>query len=112
MANTYKVLALTALSADTNTDIYTVPAATSAIISAITVANTTASGITYRLAITGSATAASAVTLGEHVAYDVAVAANDTVSLNLGLTLEAAKKIVARANSASVSFGVFGSEVS
>lgn len=112
MANTYKVLALTALSATTNTDLYTVPAATSAIISAITVANSASTAATYRLAITGSATAASAVTVGDHVAFDVAIAANDTVSLNLGLTLEAAKKIVARSSTASVTFGVFGSEVS
>lgn len=112
MANTYKVLALTALSANTNTDIYTVPAATSTIISTITVANSASTAATYRLAITGSATAASAVTVGDHIAFDVTVPANDTTTISLGLTLEAAKKIVARASTASVTFGVFGSEVS
>lgn len=112
MANTYKVLALTALTAATNTDLYTVPAATSTIISTITVANSASTAATYRLAITGSATAASAVGIGDHIAFDVSILGNDTTTISLGLTLEAAKKIVARASTASVTFGVFGSEVS
>jgi hypothetical protein len=63
------------------------------------------------LAVTGSATAASAVAAGDHIAFDVPIGANDTTTISLGLTLEAAKKIVARASTASVAFGVFGSEV-
>jgi len=112
VATEYKVLAQNTLTANTNTDIYSVGAGKSAVISTITIANTTASAQTYRLAVTSSATAASAVTLAEHVAYDVAIAANDTVALTLGITAEAGKKLVARSNSASVAFGVFGSEVS
>jgi hypothetical protein len=112
VATEYKVLAQETLTADTNEDIYSVPAGKSAVISTITIANTTASAATYRLAVTSSATAASAVTLAEHVAYDVAIASNDTVALTLGITAEAGKKLVARCNSASVAFNVFGSEVS
>ena len=112
MATEYKVLAQNTLTANTNTDIYSVPAGKSAVISTISICNLTASAQTYRLAVTSSATAASAVTNAEHIAYDVSIAANDTVALTLGVTAEAGKKIVARSNSASVAFNLFGSEVS
>lgn len=112
MATTYKVLAQETLTANTNTDLYTVGAGKAAVISTIAIANLTASAATYRLALTSSATAASAVTNAQHLAYDVSIAANDTVALTLGVTAEAGKKLVARSNSASVAFNVFGSEVS
>jgi hypothetical protein len=112
LATEYKVLAQETLSADTNTDIYSVPAGKSAVISTISIANTASTVATYRLAVTSSATAASAVTTAQHLAYDVSIASNDTVALTLGITAEAGKKLVARSNSASVSFNVFGSEVS
>jgi hypothetical protein len=111
MPTTYKVLNQQAMSANTYTNLYTVPAATSAVISTITVANTASTTATYRLAVTSSATAASAVALGDHIAYDVNIEANDTTALTIGLTLEAGKKLVGRASTASVAFGVFGSEV-
>ena len=112
MATTYKVLAQETLTADTNTDVYSVPAGKSAVISTIAICNLTASAATYRIAVTSSATAASAVTNAQHIAYDVSIPANDTVALTLGVTAEAGKKIVARSNSASVAFNLFGSEVS
>ena len=111
MATEYKVLAQETLTADTNTDIYSVPAGKSAVISTITIANTASTAATYRLAVTSSATAASAVTLAEHVAYGVTAPANDTVALTLGITAETGKKLVAQSSSASVAFNVFGSEV-
>jgi hypothetical protein len=111
MPTTYKVLNQQAMSANTYTNLYTVPAATSAVISTITVANTASAAATYRLAVTSSATTASAVALGDHIAYDVSVAANDTTALTIGLALEAGKKLVGRASASAVVFGVFGSEV-
>ena len=112
MPTSYKVLAQNTLTANTNTDLYTVPAGTSAVISTITIANLTSSAATYRIAVTSSATAASAVTNAQHIAFDTALAASDTVALTLGIAIDAGKKLVARSNSASVAFGVFGSEVS
>lgn len=109
MAYTYKVLGQSSPSATTNTDVYTVGSGKQAVVSTITVCNRAATSATYRLAVRP----AGATLANEHyIAYDVAVAANDTTPLTLGISLGAADVITAYASSASVSFGVFGSEIS
>ena len=109
MAYTYKVLAQSAPSATTNTDVYTVGSGKQAVVSTITVCNRAATSATYRLAVRP----AGATLANQHyIAYDVSVAANDTTPLTLGISLGAADVITAYASSASVSFGVFGSEIS
>jgi len=109
MAYIYKVLGQSAPSATTNTDVYTVGAGKQAIVSTITVCNRANTSATYRLAIrpTGETLASK-----HYIAYDVTVSANDTSPLTLGISLGAADVITAYASSASVSFGVFGSEIS
>lgn len=109
MATIYKVLGQSAPSATTNTDVYTVPAATEAVISSIVVANRSGSSATYRIAVRPDGAAIS----NEHyIAYDVTVGGNDSTSLSLGLTLDSTDIITVYASSANLSFGVFGSEVS
>ena len=109
MAYTYKVLAQSAPSATTNTDVYTVGSGKQAIVSTITVANRSASGRTYRIAIRP----AGATLANEHyIAYDVTLAANDTTALTLGITLTATDVVTVYASTADLSFGIFGSEIS
>lgn len=109
MATIYKVLGQSAPGATTNTDVYTVPAATEAVISSIVVANRSGSSATYRIAVRPDGAAVS----NEHyIAYDVTVGGNDSTSLSLGLTLDSTDIITVYASSANLSFGVFGSEVS
>jgi hypothetical protein len=109
MPTTYKVLAQLAPSATTATTLYTVPASTSAIISTITVCNRAASSASYRIAIrTGGA----ALSNEDYIAYDVAIAANDTTALTLGMTLATTDVITVYASTANFSFNVFGSEIS
>lgn len=108
MATTYKVLAQSAPAATTATDIYTVPAATQAVVSTLVVANRTAAPATYRIAVRP----AGAVLANEHyVAYDVTVGASDSTTLTLGITLAATDVITVYASTASLSFNVFGSEI-
>ena len=109
MAYTYKVLAQSAPSATTATDIYTVGSGKQAIVSTITVANRSAAGKTYRIAIRP----AGATLANQHyIAYDVSLAANDTTALTLGVTLTATDVITVYASTADLSFGIFGSEIS
>jgi hypothetical protein len=109
MAYAYKVLAQSAPSATTNTNVYTVPAGTQAIISTITVANRSASSRTYRIAVRP----AGATLANQHyIAFDVALAANDTTALTLGVTLAATDVVTVYASTADLSFGIFGSEIS
>ena len=109
MAYTYKVLAQSAPSATTNTDVYTVGAGKQAIISTITVANRSATARTYRIAIRP----AGATLANQHyIAYDVTVGVNDTTALTLGVTLTATDVVTVYASTADLSFGIFGSEIS
>jgi hypothetical protein len=109
MAYAYKVLAQSAPSATTNTDIYTVGSGKQAIVSTITVANRSATARTYRIAVRP----AGATLANQHyLAYDVTIAANDTTALTLGITLTATDVVTVYASTTDLSFGIFGSEIS
>jgi hypothetical protein len=108
MAITYKVLAQSAPSATTNTDVYTVGAGKQAIISTITICNRAATAATYRIALRPDG----ATIADEHyIAYDVALAANDTTALTLGITCDASDVVTVYASTADLTFSLFGSEV-
>jgi glucose-6-phosphate dehydrogenase assembly protein OpcA len=109
MPTTYKVLGQSNPSATTATTLYTVPSATQAVVSTITVANQAASAATYRIAVrvAGASLAAS-----QYIAYDVSLPANASDTLTLGITLGATDVITVYASSATMSFAAFGSEIS
>ena len=108
MATVYKVLGQSAPDATTDTNLYTVPASTSAVISTIVVANRAATAAAYRIAVRP----AGATLANQHyVAFDVAVGALDSTTITLGITLAATDIITVRATSADLSFSIFGSEI-
>lgn len=108
MATTYKVLGQSAPSATTATDIYTVPSATTAVLSTIVVANRSTSDATYRIAVRPDG----ATLANQHyVAYDVTVGASDSTTITLGITMDAADVLTVYASTADLSFNVFGSEI-
>ena len=109
MATTYKVLAQSNPSATTATTLYTVPSTTSTVVSTITVCNQAATAGTYRIAVRP---AGASLAAQHYVAYDVAIAANDTTALTLGITLATTDVITVYASSANLSFAAFGSEIS
>lgn len=109
MPTVYKVLGQSAPSATTATTLYTVPAATSAVVSTIVVANRDATSATFRLAIRP----AGATLANQHyVAYDCSVGANDSTALTLGITLATTDVITVYASSANLTFNAYGSEIS
>lgn len=108
MASTYKVLAQSAPSATTNTDVYTVGSGKSAVVSTITVCNRSASAATYRIAIR---VAGSTLSNEEYIAYDSTVPANDTINLTIGITLAATDVVTVYASTANLSFNLFGAEI-
>jgi glucose-6-phosphate dehydrogenase assembly protein OpcA len=109
MATTYKVLGQLAPSATTLTTLYTVPAATSAVVSTIAVTNRAASAATFRIAIR---VAGAAISDENYIAYDSTVAANDTTAFTIGVTLAATDVLSVYASTADLSFNAFGSEIS
>lgn len=105
---TYKVLAQSAPSATTATDIYTVASATQVVISTITVCNRGATTSTYRIAIRPNG----ATLANQHyITYDANVPANDTITLTLGMTADAADVVTVYASTANLSFNLFGTEI-
>lgn len=109
MPTTYKVLAQSNPSATTATTLYTVPSSTSTVVSTITVCNQAASAGTFRIAVRP---AAETLAAKHYVAYDVAIAANDTTAITLGLTLATTDVVTVYASSATMSFNAYGSEIS
>ena len=108
MPTSYKVLGQVAPGATTDTTLYTVPANTEAIISTLIIANRASTAATYRIAIRPNAATLANL---HYIAFDVAVAAGDSTTLTLGLTMDAADVITVRGSTADLSFSAFGSEV-
>jgi hypothetical protein len=108
MATVYKVLGQSAPSATTDTNLYTVPADTSAVISTLVVANRAGSSSTYRIAIRP---AGATISNQHYIAYDVAVEAADSTTLTLGITLAATDVVTVYSSTTNLSFSLFGSEI-
>lgn len=108
MATTYKVLGQSAPSATTETTLYTVPGATSAVVSTIVCANRGGSSTFFRIsvAVGGGATANQ-----DYLYYDLPIQANDTFALTFGVTLATTDKIKVYAGNGNLSFSAFGSEI-
>lgn len=107
MPTAYKVLGQSLPAAATLTSLYTVPAATSAVCSTLSICNQGLS-TTYRIAIRP---AGATITASQYVVYDAAINSNDTVFLTLGVTLAATDVVSVYVGTATVSFHLYGSEI-
>ena len=109
MALAYKVLGQSAPSATTATALYTVPSATEAILSTITVCNRGTAIGTYRISVRPNG----ATLANQHyIVFDAEIAGKTTNALTLGITVDAADVVEVYASSGDFSFAAFGSEVS
>jgi hypothetical protein len=108
MAETYKVLAQSDPTATTLTDVYTVPSSTSAVVSTVVVANRANAKRTFRLSV---AIAGAVDTSQQYLIYDAELAANEVQTYTLGITLSATDKIRAYVSAQSISFNIFGTEI-
>ena len=107
MATVYKVLGQSAPSAATDTSLYTVPSATSAVVSTLSVCNRGVS-TTFRVAVRP---AGASIANQHYIVYENVVNAGDAVFLTLGITLAATDVVTVRAGTADMSFSLFGSEL-
>ncbi len=107
MAAVYKTLGQSAPAATTNTDLYTVPAATQAILSTLAVANRSATATTFRVAVRP---AGAAIANQHYIAYDVSLSGNTSVFLTIGASLATTDVLTVYAGAATVSFTAFGVE--
>jgi hypothetical protein len=108
MATTYKVLGQVNPSATTATTLYTVPAANSAIISTLNICNLNSSAASFRIAVRPAGTTLANV---HYLAYDTVVPANNSISYTIGMSLATTDVVTVYANTALVSFSLFGTEI-
>lgn len=109
MATAYKVLGQSSPAATTETDLYTVPAATSAVASSVIVCNRSAVLSTFRISI---AVGGAATTNKDYIYYDLPIGANDTFIATIGVTLATTDKVKVYASNTNLSFSLYGSEIS
>lgn len=110
MATAYKILGQAAPAATTNSDLITVGAAKSQVISTLVVANTTTTDATCRV-FARIAGAAAATT--NALVYDVTVPGAGVQAFTLGITLAATDVLTVRTGTANaLTFTAFGSEIS
>jgi glucose-6-phosphate dehydrogenase assembly protein OpcA len=109
MTIAYRVLGQANPTANTMTTLYTVPAATSTIVSTIAICNQNANATAFSIAVRpqGGATFANS-----YVNYNTPIPGNDTITLTIGMTLGNTDIISANCYSSNVSINVFGSEIS
>lgn len=109
MPTVYKVLGQSKPAAATNTTLYTVPTATSTVVSTITICNLTGNTSPFSIAVRP---AGASIADQHYIAFNTTCSGNDTVSLTLGLTLAATDVVTVFANASVLSFNAFGSEIS
>jgi len=109
MASTYKVLGQVAPAATTVTTLYTVPSATQAVASTLSICNQNIISATVRVAIRP----AGATLAPEHyIVYDATVSANDSLFLTIGVSLATTDVVSVYSGIDNISFNLFGTEVS
>jgi hypothetical protein len=109
MPTAYKVLGQVIPTATTATTLYTVPSATSTVVSSISVCNQAGSDATFRIAVRP---AGATLEAKHYIVYGATVPASDTTIFTVGLTLATTDVITVYASSATVSFNAYGSEIS
>lgn len=87
--------------------LYTVPANSSAIVSSITITNTSTSAANYRITVLPASTSRD---IKHHIVYNALISPNETQYYTNGITLGAGDKIEVQADNTSVAFTAFGSE--
>jgi hypothetical protein len=109
MATTYKVLGQASPTGNTDTNLYTVPASTQAVISSIVICNRDNANNTFRIAVRP---AGETLNVKHYISFDTDVPARDTISLSLGLSLGNTDVITVNTMTGNVSYSVFGAEIS
>jgi hypothetical protein len=112
MANAYKILGQLNPTANTQGNVYVVPAASAGIIETITVANQSTTNASYSIIVMPAANFASPSANTYFVVRGGLAPASDTVIIDLNLNLPAGTVFAANASTSSISISAFGVEVS
>jgi hypothetical protein len=109
VADVIKVLGQSAPAATTTTTLYTVPNLNQTTVSSLVICNRTGGALTYRVSVQVADAAADDK---QYLYYDKTLAANETFSAVLGLTLNQSDVVKVYASNTGLSFNMFGVETS
>lgn len=110
MAESYKYSQVQGTtSTSTYATLYTTPSNTEAVVSTIVICNTASAAATYRI---GLDTTEGTPGANEWIVYGGTVAANDSVFLTIGMTLDANKYVRVSSSANTVTFSAFLTEIS
>jgi hypothetical protein len=107
MANVKKVLGQLDSAVATLETLYTVPGATQAVLSNLHVCNRSATPDTFRVAIRP---VGAGIDPKHYIAYDVPIGANESIPLQVGITLAATDVVSVYSTNGNVSWNAFGYE--
>jgi hypothetical protein len=108
MTDTIQVLGQYSPAANSLYTIYTVGAATSAVVSSIVVCNTNSTSVTFRISI---AIAGAIDATSQYIYYDLPLLGNDTFVATVGLSLATTDQIRVQASATNVAFTISGVQV-
>lgn len=108
MTDFLKVLAQSNPLATTLTDAYTVPADTSTVISSLVVSNRSATDTAFRVSV---AINGAVDDLSQYIYYDIPTPGNDTFVATIGISLSEGDVVRVYATDATLSFSLFGTEI-
>jgi glucose-6-phosphate dehydrogenase assembly protein OpcA len=108
MTTALKVLGQVVPTAATLTTLYTVPASTTTVVSTIVACNTSAVGTSFRIAVRP---AGASIDPKHYIYYDIPLAGNDTFAITFGISLATTDVVSVYATLATLSFSIFGQEV-
>ena len=100
MANTFQVL-FRGAAATSSTTLYTVPAATTALVTSVIIVNTAGANATFDMSLNDV-----------QIANDVVAPANDSVILEIKQVMDATQTLKALASATTVNFHISGLEIS
>lgn len=109
MATDLKVLGQSAPTAATLTTLYTVPASTQTVVSTCTICNRSSTATSFRVAVRP---AGASISDEHYLYYDTTIAGNDTFAFTFGMTLDTTDVVSVYATLATLSFNIFGQEIS
>lgn len=102
-----KILGQVSPVATTATTAYTVPAASSTVISSLVVNNSNTTSVTVRVAVRP---AGAALDIKHYIMYDYALAPFASEAFKIGISLAATDVVTVYASATNVSFSLFGTE--
>lgn len=108
MATAQKILGQSKPAATTDTDLYTVPAATGTITAALFACNQGAGASLIRVWL---APAGAATSLEQYIYYDFSIPANQTFLITSGIGLATTDVVRVRSDTGDVSFNINGPEI-